>query len=371
MMGLALSGGGFRATLFHVGSLLRLNEAGLLRDLDEVTSVSGGSIIAGHLALNWSRLQFSDQGVAANFDEVVARPIREFCARTIDVGTILGGILNPVRHPSEKLIANYRKHLYGDRTLQDLPAPGEGPAFTIYATSLQTGASVRFTRLYLGEYHLGKIPNPTILVATAVAASSAFPPPLCPVKLSVDPNAWEPSDISDLHDDAYLKETMWLGDGGIYDNLGVERLTQRCDRILVSDAGAPFSVDRKMKATRFSQVARTKRTLDIMSAQVRALRTRQLIRQFVKGEKRGAYWGIGTRIGEFPLAENNLSPALVNDSDTTTAISRMRTRLNAFNPKEQAHLINWGYALADSALRSRFDMAIADPAGLPEADYLI
>ena len=371
MLGLALSGGGFRATLFHVGSLLRLNEAGLLGQLEEVTSVSGGSIISAHLALNWGRLQFDEHGVASNFDAVVSQPIKAFCSRTIDVGTILGGILNPVKHPSEKLIANYRKHLYGDRTLQDLPAPGSGPAFTIYATSLQTGASVRFTRQYLGEYHLGKIHNPAIPVAMAVAASSAFPPPLCPVKLQVDPGAWVPSDISDLHGDAYLKETMWLGDGGIYDNLGVERLTQRCDRILVSDAGAPFSVDRKMTATRYSQVARTKRTLDIMSAQVRALRTRRLVEQFIEGEKRGAYWGIGTRIAEFPLLENELTPALVKDSDTTIAISRMRTRLNSFSPQEQAHLINWGYALADSALRSRFDMAIADPAGLPETEYLI
>ena len=371
MLGLALSGGGFRATLFHVGSLLRLNEAALLGQLDEVTSVSGGSIIAGHLGLNWGRLQFDDQGIATNFDEVITRPIKAFCSRTIDVGTILGGILNPVKHPSESLIANYRKHLYGDRTLQDLPASGEGPAFTIYATSLQTGASVRFTRLYLGEYHLGKIHEPKISIATAVAASSAFPPPLCPVKVTVDPNAWVPSEISDLHDDAYLRETMWLGDGGIYDNLGVERLTQRCDRILVSDAGAPFSVDIKCTGTRFSQVARTKRTLDIMSEQVRALRTRRLVGQFIDGEKRGAYWGIGTRIGEFPLAENNLSPALVADSEKTVGISRMRTRLNSFSPEEQAYLINWGYALADSALRSRFDMAIADPRGLPEADYLI
>jgi hypothetical protein len=49
----------------------------------------------------------------------------------------------------------------------------------------------------------------------------------------------------------------------------------------------------------------------------------------------------------------------------------MRTRLNKFSPEEQAQLINWGYALADAALHSRFDMAIADPQGLPEADYLI
>ncbi len=49
-VGLALSGGGFRATLFHLGSLTRLNELGWLRRLDIVTSVSGGSIIAGLLA---------------------------------------------------------------------------------------------------------------------------------------------------------------------------------------------------------------------------------------------------------------------------------------------------------------------------------
>ena len=56
MLGLALSGGGFRATLFHVGSLLRINQAGLLPELKEVTSVSGGSIIAAYLGVNWSSL---------------------------------------------------------------------------------------------------------------------------------------------------------------------------------------------------------------------------------------------------------------------------------------------------------------------------
>jgi NTE family protein len=371
MLGLALSGGGFRATLFHLGSLLRLNEAGLLRKLDEVTSVSGGSIISAYLAVEWPKLRFNDQGVATNLDDVIIKPIREFCGRTIDVGVILGGMLNPVRHPSQMLINNYRKHLFGDKTLQDLPAQGAGPRFTIYATSLQTGAGVRFTREYLGEYHLGKILNPDIPVAVAVAASSAFPPPLCPVKLELDPKRWVKSDISDLHDDDYLKSTMWLGDGGIYDNLGLERLTQRCDQILVSDAGAPFGVDRELKKERFSQLIRTKRALDIMSNQVRALRSRQLVQEFAEQKRRGAYWGIGTRIGEFPLAEQRLSPAMAIDSDQTAGIASLRTRLNKFNDKEQGQLINWGFALADSALRSRFDANIAALAFLPVKDALI
>ena len=54
-VGLSLSGGGFRAALFHLGALRRLNELGLLHQLDSISSVSGGSIISAFLAcrLSW------------------------------------------------------------------------------------------------------------------------------------------------------------------------------------------------------------------------------------------------------------------------------------------------------------------------------
>ena len=365
MLGLALSGGGFRATLFHIGSLLRINEAALLGLIDEYTSVSGGSIISAYLGVHWSDLNFDDAGVVTNFDEIIVGPIREFCGRTIDVGTILGGLVNPIRHPSDLLINNYRKHLFQDKTLQDLPAREAGPRFTIYATSLQTGASVVFSHEYLSEYHLGRLAFPNIPIAQAVAASSAFPPPLCPVKLRVDPDAWVAGNISDLHADRYLKEILLLADGGIYDNLGLERLDRLCDQILVSDAGAPFAVDRKGWTTRFSQLARTKRTLDIMSEQVRALRTRNLVRKFIRKEKQGTYWGIGTPISDYPLAQMGLAAALMSDNEETGRIAALRTRLNKFDEQEQVALINWGYALADAALRSRFDSALPEAVGLP------
>jgi NTE family protein len=54
---LALSGGGFRATLFHIGALIRLNELGQLATLDRISSVSGGSITAGMLACRWEALK--------------------------------------------------------------------------------------------------------------------------------------------------------------------------------------------------------------------------------------------------------------------------------------------------------------------------
>ena len=65
--GLALSGGGFRATLFNLGALWRLNDGGWLKKLAMITSVSGGSITSGVLAFKWSKLAFDGAGVATNF----------------------------------------------------------------------------------------------------------------------------------------------------------------------------------------------------------------------------------------------------------------------------------------------------------------
>jgi predicted acylesterase/phospholipase RssA len=50
--GLALSGGGFRASLYHLGVIRFLRDAHILPSISTITSVSGGSIIAAHLVLN-------------------------------------------------------------------------------------------------------------------------------------------------------------------------------------------------------------------------------------------------------------------------------------------------------------------------------
>src|SRR3954453_15117338 len=71
---LCLSGGGFRATIFHLGALRRLNELGALPRLEVITSVSGGSITNGMLATGWSRLTPGADGSFTNFEEEVARP---------------------------------------------------------------------------------------------------------------------------------------------------------------------------------------------------------------------------------------------------------------------------------------------------------
>ena len=93
-IGIALSGGGFRAMLFHAGALARMNELGLLSRAQRIASVSGGSIMSGHLALSWAALGAADaMGVFANFKSIVVDPILAFSREKVDVVDALTGLL--------------------------------------------------------------------------------------------------------------------------------------------------------------------------------------------------------------------------------------------------------------------------------------
>lgn len=130
---LCLSGGGFRATLFHLGALIRLNELGVLPGLDVITSVSGGSITNGVLATRWSSLNLGPGGVFTNFDEVVCRPVRDFCAKDLRTPLLLGprldfanlGVLirNYFSVPANYLAGAYQALLR--QRLAELPQPGK------------------------------------------------------------------------------------------------------------------------------------------------------------------------------------------------------------------------------------------------------
>jgi NTE family protein len=347
--GLSLSGGGFRATLFNLGALWRLNDAGWLKKLAMITSVSGGSITAGVLGFKWGKLKFDAHGVATNFGDEVAAPVQHFCTLSIDVTAGLEGLVNVFDSIPKRVAYKYREELFGDATLQDLPDPATEPRFVLYATSLQSGASVRMSRKYLADYRVGLIPNPTLPLATVVGASSAFPPVMSPVVIDLDPDLWQSQEGADLYPQVEYRKRLYLSDGGVYDNMGLEAIWQRCKTVLVSDAGAPFSPEASPDRSWLNQVTRV---LDIACEQTRRLRRSWLVGDFVEKRRHGAYWGIATRIGDYGV------DSLVQDSAATTALQHIRTRLNPFTAKEQAQLINWGYALADAAMRSGVDTAL-------------
>jgi NTE family protein len=338
-VGLAISGGGFRATLFHCGALWRLNELGLLPKLDRVSSVSGGSITAGVLALRWAALRFQGD-VALNLREQVIEPLRAFCHRTVDTPAIGLGTLLPGRHASGVLQAEYAEHLYGAASLQQLP---DRPRFVINATNLGTGVSFRFSKPYAGDYRIGLVRNPTFPVALAVTASSAFPPFLSPVEVKPDPGAFERVDGADLFDQVQYRTRILLTDGGAYDNLGLETVWNRYDTVLVSDAGAPFGLAVDPETAWHNQVLRA---LDIATNQSRGLRKRALVDEYQRAVRKGAYWGIDTDIRSYGVAD-----ALPVLPRRIQELAGMRTRLDDFSDAEQGRLINWGYAVCDAAMR--------------------
>ncbi len=360
-IGIALSGGGFRATLFGLGSLWRLNEVGLLGKLDRITSVSGGSILAGILAHAWSQLNFAG-GLATNFVEVVAEPVQSFCSKTIDIGAGIKGILIPFKTAGEFLADKYEKELFGGTRLKDIPDAnaGKGPKFIFYATNMQTGRSFRFRQDMVADYILGTCRTIDVSLADVVAASSAFPPIFSPIILKTDPEAWENphEEFPGLED---LRKRIVLADGGVYDNMGLESLVDNVDIVWVSDAGAPFEIDPSPFEDDLLQLGRVR---DILIDQTRALRKRWLVSELLAGRKQGAYWGIGTAINDYH-APNSLTV----DNAVTVSLESIPTRLCSFDEQDQGHLINWGYALADAALRSRVNSSLPPPEHFPIAQH--
>jgi NTE family protein len=359
-IGLALSGGGYRATLFGLGSLWRLNDVGLLGKLDRITSVSGGSILAGVLAHRWMRLAFTN-GRASNFTDEVASPVRAFCKKDIDVMIGIKGALTPFKSAGDFLADQYRKDLFGDSTIKELPdasKPGN-PKFIFYATNLQTGRSFRFRQDMIADYMLGISRRTDVPLAFAVAASSAFPPVFSPIELETDPTAWE--DGSALPNLPKLRRNIVLADGGVYDNMGLESLVDNVDIVLVSDAGAPMEVEEKPHEDYALQMGRVR---DILIEQTRALRKRWLVDEFEAGRKRGGYWGIGTKVGAY---EDPVCP--FKDTTVTDALVSVPTRLSSFNAPIPGQLVNWGYVLCDVALRRRAKLPIpvATTVPIPEA----
>jgi NTE family protein len=361
-IGVAVSGGGFRAMLFHAGAFARLNELGVLSKAKRISSVSGGSIASGYLASIWKELGAPNtDGVFANFKALYVEPICEFSRRNIDVVDALTGLL-PWTSAAEQVADSYDRYLFKGLTLQGLP---NAPRFVFCATNLQTGVLWRFSKPYAGDYVVGKLANPTFRLASAVAASSAFPPVLSPMLLKQQaanftdwPGGQGPLSPAER---AAFRERIVLTDGGVYDNHGIEPVQKRYYTVFVSDGGAPFGRTSELDTDWISQL---RRILDVTDNQVRSLRRRDLINRFIEGNKvgneaqlqattslgrLGAYWGIDTD----PTKLNPPNALPVNPA-IADRLAQTKTRLADPGERTAKELINWGYAICDRSLRANY-----------------
>jgi NTE family protein len=355
-LGLCLSGGGYRAMVFHVGALWRLYETGHLRKIARISGVSGGSITAAVLALKWPRLGFNPSP-PVDFVREIVDPIRSLASETIDEEAILLGLVLPGR-VSDRVKAAYQEHLFGGATLQDLP---DEPRFVINATNVQSCALWRFMKPYMRDYRVGEVKNPTVPLALAVAASSAFPPVLSPAEMRLDPSGFTPGSGLDLQRPPFTSRVV-LTDGGVYDNLGLETVWKRYQTVLVSDGGGQTRPEEEPKS---DWAQHSYRVLNLIDNQVRSLRKRQLIDSYKAAEgdsnrRSGTYWGIRTNIADYGLSDPLPCPY-----QRTLVLAQTPTRLKRLDEALQERLINWGYAVCDAALRRHVDPMIPKPAGFP------
>ncbi len=285
-VGLALSGGGFRASFFHLGVLARLAERDLLRHVEVVSCVSGGSIVGAHYYLLLRKLLQSKKDEEIGQDdylELVRTLIHQFL-RGVKKNIRMRLLANPLANlrmlfpgysRADRAGELFERCLYGQvddeyregnrlvshMTIQ--PPNMEGfnptllnwfrdnkvPILILNATSLNTGHNWQFAAHWMGE-------SPASIDAHVDANKrlrrihqSVAPPPHHEMRLgravatsACVPGLFDPSSLKRLYEGPRQKIVVRLVDGGVFDNQGVASLLeQECRIFVVSDASGQMS----------------------------------------------------------------------------------------------------------------------------------
>jgi len=338
---LCLSGGGFRAALFHLGAARRLYEIGLLQRVDTITAVSGGTLLAAHLAehVDWWR----NQPICTDCWEArIAAPFRAFAARNLSFWPVLKGVFHPWSNVGVESLARRIESRLTRKTLKELPTV---PAFKFCASDLVSGLQFLFGR----DPKDGVRPSAETTVGLASAVSACHPVFLRPYTQE------QPQRIA-------------LVDGGVFDDIGVEPVWQTHRTLLISDSG---DVLRPQRAD--SALWKFFRSFNLIWDRYQLVEQRWLLERFEKDpeESGGAYWSIRgaaehyTDGGKLP----GYSAALARDT-----IAPIRTDYDAFSAAEAAVLENHGYLLVNAAAQAHLarlkpltaDVRIPHPAWMPD-----
>lgn len=213
-IGVSLSGGGYRATLFAAGAIAALTDAGLWSQVRWVASVSGGSFANAAAAL-----ELSSSPQRADVDAFL-RSVALRCERR---GSLVGAPVRTrgMRGPAvvaRAYQAGIDRHWLGlhrgaPRRLVDLQRDDRVHAFLAVdlATLQPVFLSDRLVHSLglIDEAHVAHEPG-DLPLATAMRASASFP--LLP---AVRVRA---TDLGTPHYPLY--EDLFLGDGGVWNNLG-------------------------------------------------------------------------------------------------------------------------------------------------------
>lgn len=417
-VGVALSGGGFRASLFHIGVLARLAECGVLRRVEVLSCVSGGSIVGAHYYLKLRRLlqEVPDDEIT---DQHYVTLVRELADEFFEGvrADLRGQLPKDVRRDVRMLLTTYSRTDRVGELLEELfygrlrpegepgpwrmpdllvrPAGREGgfslryenwmreakvPVLVLNATTLNTGHSWQFTPTWMGEppslldtrvdasrrlrrvaYQDAPEDHRRPALGTAVAASACVPGLFPPITL---PRLYDGLDVE-------------LVDGGVHDNQGVASLLeQECTVLLVSDASGQLRDDERPGR---GLLAVATRANDVLMKRVRAAQYDDLRHRVQVGTLRGLM-GVHLTQGLSALPRNwdgctqpwgpqedeppGRSPATSEiHRDVQLALARLRTDLDAFTEDEAYALMAAGYHLTCRQLDASLPhLATADPA---------
>lgn len=341
-IGLALSGGGIRAAVFHLGVLRHLAECGRMEDVAQISTVSGGSLIVGavfaHSDMRWpSSQEFLARTLPELRQVLTSSDLMSFRALGL-----LGALKENVailtgRAAVLSRLLESRWNVVG--RLADLPAT---PEWHINATCFETGKNWRFTRSMMGDWQFGRHFSPDISIASAIASSAAVPYAIGALKLDLPEHGWwmtDPATKTPVRQITRPLPSVRLWDGGAYENMGLEPLykpdsgLQGCDFLICSDASGPLTAPKP-----FSIAAMAKgrlaspRLFDVASDQIRALRSRMLMGSIARGDIQGILVRMGTSPRRFGLAAAEIE-LCVSDEQCLECLA-YPTNLTRINEKD-------------------------------------
>ncbi|SMP48215.1 NTE family protein [Neorhodopirellula lusitana] len=366
---LAFSGGGVRATVFHLGVLARLARQNLLGNVKIVSSVSGGSLAAG---LVFASGGYRWPGSEEYLREIVPRCQSLLTKRNVQSTYVMKSLLLPWRLASGRasVLGDAMERDWGIRgSLADLPIE---PRWIINATCYQTGKNWRFQRDLMGDYQTKYITDPDFRLSQALAASAAVPGLIGPLLLRSRHYRWSEYKNDDWQSISPKYKRLHLWDGGVYDNLGVESLFKPgeglrdgTDFLIVCDASRALSSEARQSRWRPGYLKASMRLVDVATDQVRSLRARMLMEYFKQNPGTGAYLRLGRSTKKAYSRQPSLGKPELTDREVRF-VSQMETTLRRLSHHEFSLLFRHGYEVADATLstyaKDALDRAPSQPA---------
>ena len=352
-IGIALSGGGIRAMVFHLGFFKWLAKQSLFEQVRLVSSVSGASLCIGmiyaHNNLEWPTSEQYLTKVLPSIEKALLYDLQLSAIRKL--------IISP-RFWNKKvnIIAKALEQKWGVHG--KLSSLTGDPKWHINCTTFETGKRFVFSRERMGDYSIGHVEKPSIPLSEVMAASSGFPIFIGPYVLEPREYSWTPPEHLGKNGMLSSCKRLHLWDGGVYDNFGLESvfkpdncgtLTEGINYIIVSNASPSIGLQFRRIGP---SLKNTKRLLDISMDQVAALRSRSVM-DYIKRTGQGMYIKIGNcakKISKASKCSDELKMQLINcclPHDQVNRAVEYSTTLRKPSKANYQMLLRHGYEVAD------------------------